>query len=190
MTIGVGVEGPSDKEFWEKVLHKHHRGLRFDIRNMKNRTKLISATPRLVESFRSAGCQRCIILIDRDSEPCPRSVIELFDPLIIAEATQPPAERFVSIVVAVRELEAWYLADSEAVRAVLPEATVEDHPDTDVIGAEGKLRSYWQEQYEVGTPNKIDFARSIAPKFNPTRAAQSSTSFSYFWNRLDLLLTA
>ncbi len=39
--IGVGVEGPSDLQFWHKVLHKHFRGHKFDVRNMKNRDKLI-----------------------------------------------------------------------------------------------------------------------------------------------------
>ena len=37
MRIGVGVEGPSDLAFWDKVLHKHFPGVRFDIRNMKDR---------------------------------------------------------------------------------------------------------------------------------------------------------
>ncbi len=40
MTFGVGVEGPSDFQFWHKVLHKHFRNCRFDVRNMKNRDKI------------------------------------------------------------------------------------------------------------------------------------------------------
>lgn len=52
MTFGVGVEGPSDFQFWHKVLHKHFRGCRFDVRNMKNRDKLIRETPKLLETFR------------------------------------------------------------------------------------------------------------------------------------------
>ena len=49
MTFGVGVEGPSDYQFWHKVLHKHFRGCRFDVRNMKNRDKLIRETPKLLD---------------------------------------------------------------------------------------------------------------------------------------------
>ena len=45
MKIGVGVEGPSDRAFWDKVLHKYFPGVRFDIRNMKTRDKLIRADP-------------------------------------------------------------------------------------------------------------------------------------------------
>ena len=32
MKIGVGVEGPSDLQFWSKVLPKHFRAWQFDIR--------------------------------------------------------------------------------------------------------------------------------------------------------------
>ena len=51
MRIGVGVEGPSDRVFWDKVLHKHFAGVQFDIRNMKTREQLIRQTPRQLASF-------------------------------------------------------------------------------------------------------------------------------------------
>lgn len=41
MIFGVGVEGPSDFQFWSKVLHKYFYPIQFDIRNMKNRGRLI-----------------------------------------------------------------------------------------------------------------------------------------------------
>lgn len=190
MKVGIGVEGPSDKEFWEKVLHKHHRGVRFDIRNMKNRTKLISAAPNLLDSFRGLGYECCIILIDRDSEQCPEAVIDLFDERIVTEARKPLRERFLSIAVAVRELESWFIADTDAVQAVLPDAAIDTISNTDGVGAEGKIRQYWRDQYGAGSPNKIDFARSIAPRFDPARAVERSPSFSFFWNRLSSLVSA
>ena len=52
--FGVGVEGPSDRIFWEKVLHKYFRRSRFDVRAMKTRDKLIRESPLLLETFRSA----------------------------------------------------------------------------------------------------------------------------------------
>ena len=39
MRIGVGVEGASDRVFWDKVLRKHFSGVHFDIRNMKSRER-------------------------------------------------------------------------------------------------------------------------------------------------------
>ena len=75
MTFGVGVEGPSDYQFWHKVLHKHFRGCRFDVRNMKNRDKLIRETPKLLETFRDCHYTAGFILVDRDDDPCPGSVM-------------------------------------------------------------------------------------------------------------------
>ena len=49
MTIGVGVEGASEWTFWKKVLHKNFGGIRFDVRNLKNKEKLIRATPQLTK---------------------------------------------------------------------------------------------------------------------------------------------
>ena len=43
MTVGVGVEGPSDRDFWDKVLHKHFPVVRFDVRNMKNSERVANA---------------------------------------------------------------------------------------------------------------------------------------------------
>lgn len=53
MKVGIGVEGPSDREFWDKVLHKHFPKVRFDVRNMKTREKLINQSLQLLEQFRS-----------------------------------------------------------------------------------------------------------------------------------------
>lgn len=189
MNVGVGVEGPSDKAFWDKVLHKHFRGVRFDVRSMKNRDKLIRSAPELITQFKDLQYDRCLFVLDRDSDPCPTAVIERFEPGVVAEARGPVATRFASVAVAIKELEAWYLADAEAIHAVLPDATYHAEPNTDVIGAEGRLRALWREQHGTAALNKIDFAKSIAPKFQPDRARSRSPSFSYFWDRLNALLT-
>ena len=64
MTFGVGVEGPSDKHFWDKVLHKHFKGHSFDVCNMKNRDKLIRETPRLLNQFQNMRYAAGFILVD------------------------------------------------------------------------------------------------------------------------------
>ena len=87
MTFGVGVEGPSDFQFWHKVLHKHFRGCRFDVRNMKNRDKLIRETPKLLETFRDCHYAAGFILVDLDDDPCLGSVMNLFDAAVKAAAS-------------------------------------------------------------------------------------------------------
>ena len=60
MKIGVGVEGPSDRIFWDKLLHKSFSpAVRFDVRAMKDRARLIRSAPALLESFRGLSlCRR------------------------------------------------------------------------------------------------------------------------------------
>ena len=98
MTIGVGVEGPSDRAFWDKVLHKHFPGVHFDIRNMNSRGKLIRQTPRLLDTFRSLHYAAGFILVDRDKDPCIAAILQRFDEVSREEARRPADERYLSFV--------------------------------------------------------------------------------------------
>lgn len=130
MTFGVGVAGPSDFQFWHKVLHKHFRGCRFDVRNMKNRDKLIRETPKLLDTFRDCH----------------------------------------------------YAA---AIKAVIPGCTWSAPTDTSSV-AKGKLRSLVKNHLGRNASfNEIDFAKTIAPKFDPGRAPPHSASFRYFWELME-----
>jgi hypothetical protein len=141
MTFGVGVEGPSDYQFWHKVLHKHFRGSHFDVRNMKNRDKLIRETPKLLDTFRDCHYGAGFILVDLDDDPCPGSVFGLFDAAIRTAARLPDkSSRFLHICVAIKEIESWYLADADAINAVIPGFTWIAPSETG-LHAKGKLRS-------------------------------------------------
>ena len=185
MRIGVGVEGPSDRAFWDKVLHKHFPGVRFDIRNMKDRGKLIRAAPRLLDSFRSLHYAAGFILVDRDRDPCVAAVLQRFDEVSREEARQPADARYLFVCVAIRGFEAWLLADATAIKALLPKASYTAPCDTAGLNPGKQLKTLWQQQYgRNATPNKIDFAKGMAPQFDPAAARQHSASFSYFWSRL------
>jgi len=181
--IGVGVEGPSDRVFWDKVLHKHFgRRARFDIHSMKNRDKLIRETPRLLATFQDLHYSAGLILLDRDRDPCVTAVLTRFSEAIRTEARKPPPERYLFVCVAVRELEAWFLADHLAIAAVLPGSDYVSPQETGTSGGgEGLLKSLWRKEHGEVAFNKIDFAKRIAPKFDPTRASLCSASFQYFW---------
>ncbi len=185
MRIGVGVEGPSDRAFWDKVLHKHFPGVRFDIRNMKTREKLIRQTPRLLESFRSLHYTAGFILVDRDKDPCVAAVLQRFDELSREETRQPTHKRYLFICVAIRGFEAWLLADTAAINALLPRASYAAPSDTASLNPGTQLKALWQQQYgRNSAPNKINFARMLAPQFDPAAAGWHSASFTYFWSRL------
>ena len=185
MKIGVAVQGPSDREFFDKVLHKHFHGIKFDVRNLKSQNKLIRETPALLETFRDAGYQAGFILVDRDASPCNSEVINLFNEPIRVIARTPIASRYLHICVAIREIEAWYLADPKAIAAVFPKTTYSPPPDTCSLNAEVEIRDLWKKQFGLHSAvNKIDLAKTISPKFNPTEAKKRSRSFAYFWDSL------
>jgi hypothetical protein len=182
----VGVEGPSDFQFWHKVLHKHFRGCRFDVRNMKNRDKLIRETPKLLETFQDSHYAAGFILVDMDNDPCLSSVLSLFDVAINTAARLPDkSSRFLHICIAREEIESWYLADEDAIKAVIPGCTWRAPTDTSWV-SKGKLRALVKNHLGRNASfNEIDFAKTIAPKFDPGRARAHSTSFCYFWELVE-----
>jgi hypothetical protein len=186
MTFGVGVEGPSDFQFWHKVLHKHFRGCRFDVRNMKNRDKLIRETPKLLDTFRDCHYAAGFILVDLDDDPCLGSVFGLFDAASRTAARIPDKRaRFLHVCIAIEELESWYLADADAINAVIPGCTWSAPTDTSSV-AKGNLRSLVRNHLGKNASfNEIDFAKTIAPKFDPSRARSHSASFRYFWELVE-----
>jgi hypothetical protein len=184
--IGVGVEGPSDLEFWRKYLHRAFPGRRFDVRNMKTREKLVAAAPRLLATFRDMCYSAGLIILDLDKNPCVPDVIELFDEAVRTELRKPLDERYLFLCVAIRKMECWFLADADAVTAVLPDVSYELPPDTSVWGV-GKLRGLWKEQYgKAAALNKIDFAKRAAPRFSAERALLHSASLRIAWHRIKL----
>ena len=185
-TIGIGVEGPSDLHFWNKVLPKHFPRWRFDVRMMKNRDKLIRESAKLLDAFRSLSYQAGFVLIDMDDDPCITETVSLFDPLIQQHRKDHERrERFLHVCVTKRELEAWLLADAAAIRAVIPDSDYEAPEDTAAFG-KGKLQRHLRAVQGRHTIfNEIAFARDIAPKFSPNRARRHSSSFEYFWTILE-----
>lgn len=190
MIVGIGVEGPSDRSFWDKVLHKHFPRVRFDIRNMKNRANLIREASRLLESFRDSGYKAGLILLDRDKDPCVTAVISRFDRPIQTEVRQSLATRYLFACIAIKELEAWFLADATAIKGVLPNVAYSPPIDTGTVNAEVQLKSLWNRQFAGAAFNKIDFAKRIAPKFSPNRATLKSTSFTYFWQHISTIASS
>lgn len=185
MKFGVGVEGPSDRIFWNKVLNKHFAPHHFDVRNMQNREKLIRATPALMEQFRSAKFDGVFILADKDKERCFTELRELFGETERRASRLPRPERFLNICAPVRNVEAWYLADEAGVRSAIPGTEYVVPASTDGKG-KGAIRGLLTALHgNQATYNEILFATSIAPVFAPAIARLHSPSFNYFWTRLE-----
>lgn len=185
-TIGIGVEGPSDLHFWNKVLPKHFPRWRFDVRMMKNRDKLIRESPKLLEAFRSLHYEAGFVLVDLDDDPCVAQIVSMFETSIQQHReSHARLERFLHVCVTKKELEAWLLADAQAIRAVIPGSDYEAPGDTATYGKGKLLRHMRAVQGRHAAFNEIAFARDMAPKFSPARARKCSASFEYFWELLE-----
>ncbi|MCW3054320.1 MAG: hypothetical protein JWN14_3490 [Chthonomonadales bacterium] len=156
---------------------------------MKNCGALIRETPRLLDSFRSLHYDAAFIITDRDkiahdNTRCPGPVIAQFGEEIQREARRPKSERYLSICVAIRGMEAWFLADANAIRSVLPKVAYEAPDKTDGIDAGDQIKGLWRNQHGNIAFNKIDFAEKISAPFDPEIAKEHSDSFAYFWQRI------
>lgn len=185
MKIGVGVEGPSDRTFWHKVLHKHFGGIQFDVRNMGSKEILIRQTPRLLDTFRSLKYTAGFILVDQHRDPCFGSVLQQFDEAIRGEARIPVNDRYLFVCVAIRGLESWFLADRFSINELMPKANYTAPRETARVDPKRKLSQLWKGQFGQNSAHrKTGLARMMAPHFDPEVARQHSTSFDYFWTRL------
>jgi Domain of unknown function (DUF4276) len=185
LKFGVGVEGPSDAAFWTKVLHRGFPHCQFYVRNMKTREKLIRETPILYETFKDLHYDAGFVILDRDSDPCSTHILNLFeDSIQNAIRVNPFQERFLLVFIAVKELESWYLADDQAIRTVL-----NGHQYTALMDTSSTSKSTLKQLIKSARGknagfNELGFAKEIAPRFNPQRAAACSPSFKHFWDRV------
>ncbi|MEX0761690.1 MAG: DUF4276 family protein [Dehalococcoidia bacterium] len=184
MKIGVVVEGASEKKFLDRVLHKYNPNVQFDVRIMKGRNKLIQSSVSMMQQFYSARYQRGFFITDLDDNECPLQIIHEFPDEVRENALKPKAIRFVTICVAMRDLEGWLLADQEAIRSVLPQCEYIAPSDTSNLNTGKLLTKLWNSEHPNTALNKISFAASMSYNFDPARAAVNSPSFEYFWKRL------
>ena len=180
-TVGVAVEGPSDRAFWRKFLHRVYHPQRFDVRMMGGRQRLVRDTAKLLDMFRDAHYGAGILIIDIDDDHCVTETRTSFAEKILEELERDISERYLHLCVAVAKIESWYLADDEAIRSVI-RGVEYDAREYDPRWAKKKLGDL---HVQVGAVyNSIDFGERIATKFDPQRAAQRSDSFRIAWERI------
>ena len=163
-TVGVAVEGPSDRAFWRKFLHRMYRPQRFDVHIMKGRQRLVRDAAKLLDMFRDAHYCAGILIIDIDDDHCVTETRESFADEILEELQRDRSERYLHLCVADAKIESWYLADGEAIRSVI-RGVEYDAREYDPRWAKKKLGEL---HVQVGTVyDSIDFGERIAQKFDP-----------------------
>ena len=135
----------------------------------------------LTRRWSSDSMGKLAAAVAMDENRCVASVIGHFDTAIKALRTNPRSDRFLHLCVAVREIESWYLADEEAIHKVIPDVVYAAPPDTG-SQTKGTLKALVKKTLGKNASfNEIDFAKHIAPAFNPKRAKTRSKSFACFW---------
>jgi len=90
--------------------------------------------------------------------------------------------------VAFRELESWYLADSDALALAL-EAPIPTDPILRTGGKTALAKFVRQELGQRLGYNERQLAERMSVQFDPARARKRSESFDYFWSCVETVLT-
>ena len=189
--IGIGVEGPSDYTFWNKVLPRYFAGagVVFQVSVMHGRSKLISGAERLLAAFASTGCAAVFLIVDKDKDPCMTSVYDEFSGEFQTRLRSRTNQPVCRLCIADRDLESWYLADEDAMRESLGLSDYSAPTGDERVGGKGKLQKLLIEHASVGAAfNEIAIAKQISMSFRPGNAARNSASFAYFWDKLESVI--
>ena len=179
--IGVVVEGISDRDFWRAFFARKVRQRDFSVRvvQTEGRPNLITNSAKFLETYRDAGYAKTIFILDRHSDPCVGAVLSQFPPEV---RDAPDAE----ILVAVKGIETWILADGTAVRRVLGNAEYVVPRTVELMDPRALLNDLsWKGR--TGSP-RIYKKTTLLPKFGkvfePDHASRHSPSFRRAWSRL------
>jgi hypothetical protein len=172
----IWVEGPDDKEFFDKVIkprfeRKYGRG-KVHIRQyseMKNE-EVIS----LIKGLKARG-HDCIGVADINKAPC-----------VSERKREKQGEEFRDIdedkiVIVVRKIESWYLAglDSDACKKL----GITELKNTDKV-AKGKFDSLWRRNKRFNF--RLDFRSELLKFFDIETAKKKNKSFRYFVEKYGL----
>ena len=171
MNIGLVVEGPSDLIFFEsqKTFFQSRHHFVVKIVPTHGKKNMIKDAHKHLKILRSLQCDKVIYFIDQDFDACP--------PATAARLNSIKQEADVLICVLTRELEGWFLADSDAVKKATGQ-NYNSHTD-DVTDAKEVLRALFKKDpLEVVTD--IEVAKSMLPHYFFPRASNRNRSITRF----------
>src|SRR5262249_46555664 len=139
---------------------------------------------------RSTGSTAVFFLVDQDEDPCLSVLRQEFAGGLPDLFATSRAQREAILCVATREIEAWFLADEQAIRAI----TGSDYcvpRETGECPTKRRLGElFTASQHALLGLNDIQVAKAIGGKFNPIVARRHSKSFDYFWSWVETKVPA
>ncbi len=173
--LGMVVEGRSDCEFLEKKRPWfNQQGFALTIHQARDRSRLIRKARRRLEILQQKGCQKVFFFIDQDRDECPPATAKLL--------TDVAREKDAIVCVVARELEAWFLADQEAVTKATGQRFKRRPTDRIPDPKETLKNLFYKKRKKFLT--EPEMVRALCPHFSFERAAEGNGSARRFLKKL------
>ncbi|MFB0545568.1 MAG: hypothetical protein ACETWB_01540 [Anaerolineae bacterium] len=173
--LGIVVEGPSDRLFFKSQRRWfEEQGFAFKIVQTRGRSIMIREAENLLESFRLKGCRKVFFFLDQHADVCP--------PFTAERLKRVAHEEDVVICVIARALEAWFVADEEAVARATGQSFKKQPTN-----ALDKPKDILKELFKRGrhmSLTEIEMVRAICLYFSFERATEGNASLRRFINKL------
>jgi hypothetical protein len=202
MQIDVLLEEPSTVEALRIILPKILAGkAKFRLINMRNKSRLIGELPKRLLGYKkrleNGEDLRIVVLVDRDRDNCENLKARLeriaHDAGLFTRTSPDQNGRFQVVNrIAIEELEAWFIGDTEALKGAFSglrgEAFPKSFNNPDNSGTWEHLHRFLKSKgiYKSNYP-KIEAARKIAPYMDLSR--NKSRSFRNFCRGIEALLS-
>jgi hypothetical protein len=202
MQIDVLLEEPSAEEALRIILPKILAGkAKFKLINMRNKSRLIGELPKRLLGYKkrleNGEDLKIVVLVDRDKDDCENLKARLeriaHDAELFTRTSPDQNGRFQVITrIAIEELEAWFIGDTEALKGAFSglrgKAFPQSFSNPDNSGTWEHLHRFLKRNgiYKSNYP-KIEAARKIAPHMDLSR--NKSRNFRHFCRGIEALLS-
>jgi hypothetical protein len=172
--VGIIVEGLSDKLLIDKIISEVSRDdLESNVYIGGSKEQIIKDADKHYKVNKLLGCQHIIFVIDQDRCLC---ITEAKDLIKLKEEVK--AIRFIVC----RELEAWILADGQAVTSVSGKSY---SPAGITDGIDGPKEVLGNLIRRIGyLPSELEMVNMILPHFSITRCIRNNNSANRFYQLL------
>lgn len=174
--IGFVVEGKSLETLFRESLCPwlRKKGITPEVINAGGRSRLIRDAPRHLNVLRIKGCARVFFVLDQESDPCP--------PATAQRLGNVRSEPDVTVCVVARALEAWLLADHQAVQKATGQSGGLS-PTDPISDPVSELKHLFFKKYRRWY-TEIEMAKAAGRYFALERAAANNHSAARFLRKI------
>ncbi|MCS7282883.1 MAG: DUF4276 family protein [Anaerolineae bacterium] len=180
LRVGFVVEGKSAEILFRENFYPwlQRKGITAKIINAGGRSRLIRDASEHLKALRLSGCKRIFFVLDQEADPCP--------PAAANRLGAVRAEPDVTVCVVARMLEAWLLADSQAVYSVTGQP-YRSNPTDFLADPVSELKNLFFKKHRRWY-TEAEMAKAIGRCFQLERAAKGNRSAARFLRKIEELV--